>query len=83
MKNIFIILIALLLSATSTYAQRDEVTAVVEGLGCPFCAYGLEKKFKKVKGIKHVKILIEEGIFTFSVPSETELQVEESMTEWM
>lgn len=66
-----------LLAIVTVDAQRDKITTIVDGLGCPYCAYGLEKKFKKVKGIKNVKIEIEEGIFTFTVPSETELQIEE------
>ncbi|MFT4565961.1 MAG: mercuric ion binding protein [Saprospiraceae bacterium] len=33
-------------------ADRDNFTMQVDGLGCPFYAYGLEKKFKKFKGLK-------------------------------
>lgn len=57
--------------------ERDQVEAVVEGLGCPFCAYGLEKKFKKVKGIKDIEIDIEEGLFSFTVPVATNMTLEE------
>jgi len=77
MKNLLLIMIMSILTGFTLDAQRDIVTAQVDGLGCPYCAYGLEKKFKKVKGIKNVKIEIEEGIFTFTVPSEVDLQVEE------
>jgi len=77
MKNLLLIMILSILTGFSLDAQRDKVMTQVDGLGCPYCAYGLEKKFKKVKGIKNVKIEIEEGIFTFTVPSDLELQVEE------
>ena len=77
MKNLLLILIMSILTGFTLDAQRDKVTTQVDGLGCPYCAYGLEKKFKKVKGIKNVKIEIEEGIFTFTVPSDSKLQVEE------
>lgn len=77
MKNLLLIIIMSLVTGFSLDAQRDKITTQVDGLGCPYCAYGLEKKFKKVKGIKNVKIEIEEGIFTFTVPSDLELQVEE------
>lgn len=53
--------------------KRDQFEVQVDGLGCPFCAYGLEKKFKEFKGIKDVKIDIETGDFSFSYPSEKEL----------
>ncbi|MGB0789117.1 MAG: heavy-metal-associated domain-containing protein, partial [Marinirhabdus sp.] len=45
----------------------------VDGLGCPFCAYGLEKKFKEFKGIKKVAIEIETGHFSFQYPTEKAL----------
>ncbi|MGB0839438.1 MAG: heavy-metal-associated domain-containing protein, partial [Chitinophagales bacterium] len=55
--------------------DRDKFIVQVDGLGCPFCAYGLEKKFKEFKGIKHVKIDMETGIFNFSYPTEKALTV--------
>ncbi len=66
---------------TTAFAQkkseRDQYTITVEGLGCPFCAYGLEKKFKEFKGIKHIKIEMETGVFTFSFPADKPLSVEQ------
>ena len=61
-------------SAQKTY---DQFEVQVDGLGCPFCAYGLEKKFKELKGIKKVKIDIETGDFTFTYPSEKGLTLED------
>ncbi len=64
------------LSTTTVKAQKksmDEFAIQVDGLGCPFCAFGLEKKFKEFKGIKKVAIDIETGMFTFSYPSEKKL----------
>jgi len=82
MKQILLLMILSIGLTTSLDAQkknkeRDVVETVVEGLGCPFCAYGLEKKFKKVKGIKNVKIEIEEGYFSFTVPVENKITLEE------
>ncbi len=59
-------------------AQTDAYTLRVEGLGCPFCAYGLEKKFKDVKGIDQLKIDIQTGKMTFLVPSTTALTLEQA-----
>jgi len=81
MKYILIILFSLGLifpaQAQKKDKERDQITATVEGLGCPFCAYGLEKKFKKVKGIKKIEIDIEEGIFSFNLPSTYGMSLEE------
>ena len=42
-------------------AQVDQVTLRVDGLACPFCAYGVEKKLKKLEGTRSMNILINEG----------------------
>ena len=34
----------------------------VDGLACPFCAYGVEKKVGGLDGVEKVEIEIEEGI---------------------
>lgn len=84
MKHFIILCILSIAFTTNVDAQkkkknkeRDQIEAVVEGLGCPFCAYGLEKKFKKVKGIKNIEIDIEEGLFSFTVPVTTNMTLEE------
>ncbi|MBK9993080.1 MAG: cation transporter [Saprospiraceae bacterium] len=66
MKNIILFII---LSSQFLFGQNDQFTLRVEGLGCPFCAYGLEKKFKKVKGIQQIKIDIQSGKMTYNVPT--------------
>lgn len=38
---------------------RTTYVIQVKGLSCPFCAYGLEKKLKKVKGVESVSIDLE------------------------
>jgi copper chaperone CopZ len=40
----------------------------VDGMACPFCAYGLEKKIKKIEGAGDLFIEINEGFISFSVP---------------
>ncbi len=39
-----------------------EVTVTVEGLACPFCAYGIEKKLKRVEGVSSIDIQMEKGV---------------------
>ena len=74
-----IISIVLIIAATVTaFAQKemDQFQIQVDGLGCPFCAYGLEKKFKEFKGIKSIEIAIETGDFKFKYPAEKELSMD-------
>jgi len=82
MKNIIVIILSIVMVAISNpilgqSKSMDEFTVQVDGLGCPFCAYGLEKKFKEFKGIKKVKIEMETGIMDFKYPSEKALTIEQ------
>lgn len=75
MKNIIAFFIAFFV-ITLVNAQHDKFTVTVEGLGCPFCAYGLEKKFKEVQGVKSIKIDIETGLMTFTADASKNLSLE-------
>jgi copper chaperone CopZ len=34
----------------------------VDGLACPFCAYGLEKRIKEVPGVSKIVIRVDDGV---------------------
>lgn len=72
----FIITLALILGTTFAAWAQDQITVKVDGLGCPFCAYGLEKKFKDFKAIDQIKIKMETGIFTFSYPASEKIKIQ-------
>lgn len=56
---------------TSASAQREShdaatigpqrIDLVVNGLSCPFCAYGLEKKLKRIEGLDSINIDFKTG----------------------
>jgi len=54
-----------LLTQNKTY-----IKTWVDGLACPFCAYGLEKKMKKLEGIKNLSVDLNNGFITFETPTE-------------
>jgi copper chaperone CopZ len=71
------LLIALLLAfALNASAQKTPayvyIKVQVDGLACPFCAYGLEKKIKKMKGSSDINIDIQQGFVFFRMPKENE-----------
>ncbi len=41
--------------------EAERIIIKVEGLYCPFCAYGLEKHMKKIEGFKDIQVNIKEG----------------------
>ncbi|HDY68801.1 MAG TPA: copper chaperone [Candidatus Scalindua sp.] len=78
-------LIIALFATTYTINAQDTTDTVyikimVDGLSCPFCAYGLEKKLKQVAGSKDVFIKLAEGEATMSVPKGKEPTKEELET---
>ena len=62
MKNFFKALIALfLLGSLQAHAAGTQYDIQVNGLACPFCAYNIEKKFKKIEGVQKVDVELEAG----------------------
>lgn len=75
MKSLFVTVIIALFTTVSQ-AQSDKFEVRVNGLGCPYCASGLEDSFKEFDDISDIKIDIVEGILTFSYPAEAKLNLE-------
>ncbi|MDA2934477.1 heavy-metal-associated domain-containing protein [Acidobacteria bacterium AH-259-D05] len=48
----------------------------VDGLSCPFCAYGLEKKLKKVENVNSVSIDMDRGQAVVSPKAGTTIKEE-------
>jgi len=56
---------------TKSFTQSETYIKVwVDGLACPFCAYGLEKQIKKIQGVKNLHIDLNRGFITFTAISE-------------
>ncbi len=54
-----------------------EVSVQVDGLSCPFCAYGLEKKLRKVENVARIEIRVDEGRAVVTPESGTSLELDE------
>ncbi len=53
------LLVALLIAG---FCFGTEIVMRVDGLACAFCAYGLEKKLKKLEGVESVDISLNRGL---------------------
>ncbi len=64
-KNLSILLLyaafMLFLFKAEAQAAILSATVSVEGMACPFCAYGVEKKLKSVAGVESISISMKEG----------------------
>lgn len=68
MKNISIKILAagfLILAVANTAIAETMVYSIrVDGLVCPYCAYGIEKKLNEREGIKFIDMDLEKGVVT-------------------
>ena len=76
-QAIKLIIILFLLGISTSLAQSDEVKVRVDGLSCPFCAYGLEKKLNDLDGVESINIDFEEGLVVLQVTDSENISEEE------
>jgi len=61
---------ALMVLAVATATAQDAGPAYnlyVDGLACPFCAYGIEKQLSKIEGVEKIDIDIGAGAVTVTM----------------
>ena len=79
-RNLMLSLLAAAVLASggfnSASAQIEEATVKLDGLACPFCAYGLEKKLKKVEGVEKLKIHVKKGTAKLAVKKGRAISIE-------
>jgi len=44
-----------------------QIEVTILGMSCPFCAYGAEKKLKKLDGVVELEIVLETGLATLTM----------------
>lgn len=63
MKSTYLFVAAItLLWSSLSLAGGSQYDLRVDGLACPFCAYGIEKKFIKTEGVEKVDIDLKNGL---------------------
>jgi copper chaperone CopZ len=61
----------------AAHSRILEVTITVEGLACPFCAYGIEKKLKRVEGVRSINIEMNRGIVVLAAEKDRSVNIRE------
>ena len=67
MKKFLAIVILALVWNAAVFAAGTQYIMRVDGLACPYCAYGIEKKLKKVDGVKKISVDLNKGLVTVDV----------------
>ena len=73
LKPTGLVLGLMLFAATAVLADSHVYKLHVDGLACPFCAYGVEKKVGALKGVETVEIDIESGLVAVTVADDATL----------
>lgn len=61
MKQLLLLAMISIMPLTA-FAAGTHYKIRVDGLVCPFCAYGVEKKFKKIDGVKKIDVNLDKGL---------------------
>ncbi|HEV57997.1 MAG TPA: copper chaperone [Phycisphaerales bacterium] len=69
----FLIVPLLLVWSLAASAAGTQYAMRVDGLACPYCAYGIEKKLKQIEGVEKIDVDLEQGLVTVNVREGVEL----------
>lgn len=53
--------------AVEVQAQPRQIKVTILGMSCPFCAYGVEQKLKKLDGVEDLDVQLGTGIATLTL----------------
>ncbi len=67
------IALSLVLVATTVLAAPPTYQLRVDGLSCPFCVYGLEKKLGAIKGVQNMETNVKDGTVIVTMQDGTTL----------
>lgn len=62
--------------ATSPEQAPRQVQVTILGMSCPFCAYGAEKKLKKLEGVEELEVVLETGLATLRLAEDADISNE-------
>ena len=69
-------LMSFFLFAGSSYGQIEEVKLRVDGLACPFCAWGLEKKVMQMEGVTSYDADLKTGEVYIGLQKDVHIELE-------
>jgi len=75
-KLIVMIFLSLVWSATAL-AAGTRYQMRVDGLACPYCAYGIEKKLNAIDGVEKIDVDLNKGLVTVNTADDVKLSEEQ------
>ncbi len=59
--------------AAAKVDQPRQIQITILGMSCPFCAYGVQQKLKKLDGVAELEVVLETGIATLKLEDDADL----------
>ena len=78
-RELTCVVIFLLICVPFPRLSRAEILSAelrVNGLACPFCAFGIEKKLRDVEGVEEVEVLLDDGNVRVALTENNRVTVE-------
>lgn len=60
-----------------TQDQPRQIQVTILGMSCPFCAYGVEQKLKRLEGVTDLEVALQSGIATLVLTEGADLSNEQ------
>lgn len=67
MKKVIASMMLSVLWSTAAFAAGTQYYLRVDGLACPYCAYGIEKKLKAIEGVGKIDVNLNAGLVVVDV----------------
>ncbi len=67
MKKVLAVMLLSMTWSAATLAAGTEYRMRVDGLACPYCAYGVEKKLKAIEGVGKIDVNLDAGLVVVDV----------------
>jgi|GEM_PF-573314 len=73
-----ILVTALWVSPVQSQGANPAYTLKVDGLACPFCAYGIEKQLGEIEGVEKIETDMSSGTVTVIMKEDATMNVEKA-----
>lgn len=77
LTRLFMLLVGLMFSI-ATLAADNQYVLGVDGLACPFCAFGIEKRLNKIDGVIDIEVDIGDSVVRVTLQEDKTLTEEQA-----
>ncbi len=62
--------------AAAQEQEPRQIQVTILGMSCPFCAYGVEQKLKRLDGVEELEVVLSTGLASLTLAEEADLSTE-------